>query len=169
MNFAGILSVDWTLLMQWGNLLILFLLMKKYLFGPINKMFETRKNEVETNLNEAQEANENAKKLQSEYNEQLRTARMQADEIVQKASKVASDKGEDIVKQAQEQANKIVSKAQADIEVQKKQAMEDVRGEISDIAVALASKIIKEDMDKKDNDKLIDDFLENAGDFKWQK
>lgn len=167
MDFAGVLSIDWQLFMQLGNTLILFLFIKKFLFGRINKMFETRKTEIETNLKEADEANENAKKLQAEYNAQLRDARMQADEIVQKATKLADEKGEEIVKTAQEQASKVMQKAQADIETQKVRAMEDVKGEISDIAVQLASKIVEEDLQKDEHDKLIDDFLE--GDETWQK
>lgn len=168
MGNAGLISLDFSLIFTWVNLLLIFLFAKKFLFGRVNAIFDKRKEEIETNLNEANAANEEAKQLQVEYQEQLKGARIKADEIVQTATKVASEKSEEMIESAQTEANQIVSKAQQDIEKQKEVALQEVKGEISDIALALASKVIEKDLSGENHDSLVDDFLENAGDFKWQ-
>ena len=53
-------SLDWTLIFQWGNLLILYLIIKKFLFGPIQKMLSDRENEVKSMYDSAEKAEKDA-------------------------------------------------------------------------------------------------------------
>lgn len=75
-EYTGFFSVDfWSLVFTWANLLILFLIIKHFLYKPVKKMLEARKNEVEQTYREADEAKEQALSMQKEYENHLRNSK----------------------------------------------------------------------------------------------
>ena len=89
--------VPWTLIFTWCNLLILFLIMKKFLFGPVNNMLEQRKKEIDTIYESANEANEKAVTLEKEYSEKMAQAREEAGEIIRQATLTAQKREKEIL------------------------------------------------------------------------
>ena len=73
------LNLDWSIIWNIVNILVLFLLLKHFLFGPITKMMESRTAEIENNLKDAEEKNRKAEALGAEYEKQLADAQAAAD------------------------------------------------------------------------------------------
>lgn len=147
------------------NTLILFLLFKKFLFAPVNKVIEERKAQVSKTYEEADAALEKAKNMESEYTEKLAAAKEESAEIVKNASKKAQVRSDEIIAAAKNEAAAIVVKANNDIERERKRAVNQIKDEISDIAVSIAGKVIgKEVAPDSEQERLIDEFIGGLGD-----
>ena len=159
-----IISVNiWQILISLINLLIMYLILKKFLFGPVQKIIATRKQQVEDIYTEAQEKLGSAETMRTQYEEKLATARDEADGIVRNAQQTAQRRSDAIVAEANSQASHIKQRAENEIAQEKKQMLSDVRGEISDIAVEIASRIVGREIRKEDHDSFVDDFIRNVG------
>ncbi|MGN0642410.1 MAG: F0F1 ATP synthase subunit B [Huintestinicola sp.] len=146
------------------NTLILFLLFKKFLFAPVNKIIEERKAQVSKTYEEADSALEKAKTMESEYTEKLALAKEESAEIIKTASKKAQQRSEEIISDAKNEASDILRKANSDIEKERKRAVNRIKDEISDIAVNIAEKVIsKEISPDEEQERLIDEFIDGIG------
>ena len=156
-------NLDWTLIFQWGNLLILYLVIKKFLFGPIQKIIESRENEVQNLYDTAEQAKNDAAALKEEYSQHLANARDEANEILKNANKKATVRSEEIIRDAQEKAAAIIARADVQIEMERKHAFEEVKQDISDIALLAASKVVERELSAEEHERLIGEFIENVG------
>ena len=156
-------NLDWTLLFQWGNLLILYLVIKKFLFGPIQNIIESREKEVQALYDAAEQAKNDAAAMKEEYSEHLANAKDEANEILKIANKKATVRGEEIIRDAQEKAAAIVARADVQIEMERKRAFEEVKQVISDIALLAASKVVERELSAEEHERLIGEFIENVG------
>ena len=86
--------------------------------------------------------------------------------MILSAQKTASQRGEEIISQAQQQAAQLKSKASADIALEKKKAINDAKNEISDLAMAIAGKVVERELSTDDQSGMIDRFIEELGDQK---
>lgn len=146
------------------NTLILFLLFKKFLFAPVNKIIEERKAQVSKTYEEADAALASAKSKETEYNEKLAAAKSEADERVREATRKAQQRSDEIIANAKQEAAGLVDKANADIERERKRAVNRIKDEISDIAVTIAGKVIgREVAGDEEQDRLIDEFIGGLG------
>ncbi|MGN0654090.1 MAG: F0F1 ATP synthase subunit B [Oscillospiraceae bacterium] len=147
------------------NTLILFLVIKHFLFGKVNQILDDRKKYVEDTYSEADKAKENAKALEAEYDEKLRAAKEESADIIRNATVKAQQRSDEIVFAAKNEAAGIISRANEDIEREKKRAVNQIKDEISDIAIAVAEKVVEKEITSKDNDRLIEEFIENVGEL----
>lgn len=159
-----IISVNiWQILISLANLLIMYLILKKFLFGPVQKVISTRQKQVDDIYGEANKSREDAESMRQEYEEKLATARDEADGIVRSAVQTAQRRSDTMVSEAAEQVSHMKQKAQDEIAQEKKQMLSGVRSEISDIAVEIASKIVGREVRKEDHESFVDDFIRNVG------
>ena len=156
----------WTMIFTWANLLILVLLMKKFLFKPILNVIEAREKEVSEMYSKAESAQKNAQELESEYTEKLSAAKEEAAKIMKDAKHDATLRGEEIVGEAKKEASAILEKAQKDIQREKETAMNEIKGDIAEIAVDIAQKVIEKDLNEKDHEKLVEEFITGWGENK---
>ncbi len=158
-------SIDvWTIIMQWGNLLILLLLIKKFLFKPVMSILEARESEIKNMYDEAENARSTANELKSEYTAKLDTARGEAEEIVKTAVKTAKSSSEEIISDAQDKAAAIMERANEKIEIERKTAINQAKNDLSDMALTIAGKVIERDINADDHSAMIDKFIEELGD-----
>lgn len=158
-------SIDlWTIIMQWGNLFILLFLVKKFLFKPVMSILEEREKEIGDIYEEAENARTNAETLKQEYTEKLNKARDEAEEIVKNAVMNAKLSSDEIVSEAQERATSIIERANEKILLERKATVNEVKNNISDIALSIAEKVIVRDIKREDHDEMIDKFIEELGD-----
>lgn len=163
-QFESFVGVNfWTALFVLLNTIIIFLVAKKYLFVPVRTMIENRQHEIADMYAAAEEEKVVAANIKQEYENRLAIAREEADGIVKNAVQSAQRKGDAIVNEANAQASRIKHKAEEDITLERQQMLMDVRGEISDIAVSIASKVMEREVQKKDHDHFVDEFLRNVG------
>ncbi len=146
------------------NFLILLILFKKFLFGPVNKIIDERKAQVTKTYDEADEALTKAKSMEAEYTEKLAAAKEESAEIVKAASKKAQARSDEMIEAAKNEANAIVTKANADIERERRRAVNQIKDEISDIAFSVAGEIIGREVSSDgEQDRLIDEFIDKIG------
>lgn len=146
------------------NLMILFLILRKFLIKPVTAIMEKRDHEIKNNLEAADHANQAANQLKEEYEVSLRHAYETSEKIVKKAQDTAKEEAERIVREANEKAGKIVEEANRSIEMSREKAMEDMRSQIASLAMTAAVKMLSEQSREENDRMLYDSFLTKAGD-----
>ncbi|MDE5946572.1 MAG: F0F1 ATP synthase subunit B [Oscillospiraceae bacterium] len=146
-----------------ANTLILFLVIKHFLFKPVNAILEQRKQDVENTYQKADEALESAKQSEKKYNDLIGNAREESARIIKNASETASRRSEEIISEAKNNANMIIKKANAEVEREKANARTAIRDEMSDLALNIAEKIVDKEINSDDHRRFIDEFIENVG------
>lgn len=164
MQTLDIISVNlWQILISLCNLLILFLIIKKFLFGPVKKAMAKRQQEIDSKLDEAESAKQIALSGKTKWEEKLRSASAEAEDIIKKASFDADKRGEKIVSEARDRADDIVRRAKEEAELEMKKAEAGIKKEIVDVSAALAEKLIGREINEQDHHELIDSFIKDIG------
>src|SRR6056297_1191896 len=164
----GLVEFSWNFVFQIINTIILYLVLKKFLFVPVTEFIQGRKDEIKSSYDDAENTKEEAESLKKEYEEKLDNIKEEGQEILIKAQKKADERDSEIIKDSKEQAAKLKEKAEKDIEIEKKKALNDVKDEISTIAMMAASKVLGNEVDKDKNKQLVDDFIKEVGESRWQ-
>ena len=163
--FESFIGVNfWTALFTLLNFVVLFLVAKKFLVGPVLKMIQQRQQEIDDMYANADQAEKSAKALEQEYQQKLSVATETGERIVKEAVIRGQAREEEIIRQANAEAAAIMDKASADIAQEKKKAVNDAKNEISDIAMAIAEKVVGHQLTDADQARLVDDFINGLGD-----
>ena len=155
LDFVTIPPLPWQLIFTWCNLLILFLLVKKFLFKPVQKILKQREEEVGEMYDKAEAAQKNAEAMEAEYTEKLADAKNEAGRIMQTATKNAQLRSEEILRDAEEKAAATMVKAEARIEQERKNALAQIQGQVAEMAVSIAEKVIEKELDPKEHERLV--------------
>ena len=166
MEFKPLVGLTPEVFITIANTLVLFLILKKVLFKPVMKIMDEREADIKSDIEQGKKAKEEGLKFKSEYETKVGAARDEGQQIVEMAKRRAEEKSSEIIASAKREAENIKTKASADIEKERQQAYNDVKGEISSIALLAASKVIEKDIDKSKHEKLIDEFIKEVGDAK---
>ena len=165
MQTLEVISVNlWQILISLLNLLILFLLFKKFLFKPVNNMLAKRQSEIDARYDEADEAKRIAEEDKALWNEKIGTVKAETDEMIKKAQESAKRQGETIVSKAKDQADSIVRQAEVQAQLEMQKAQEGIKKEIVEVSTALANKLLEREINAEDHRDLIDSFIEKIGD-----
>ncbi|MEG0020552.1 MAG: F0F1 ATP synthase subunit B, partial [Oscillospiraceae bacterium] len=142
-EFIEFFTIDkWTLLFTWVNMFIMFMIIKKLLFKPVLKILEQRKEQIENMYTEASTATDNAIKMEKDYTEKIALSKDEAGEIIKTATLTAQRREAEILAEAKEKADALTQRAQVEIEQEKKKAYGEIKGEIAEISVAIAAKLV---------------------------
>ena len=155
--------VPWTVIFQILNLLLLMVLFKKYLFKPVTEILEKRQAEIEGHYQEAQQAETDAKAMKADYESKMAGARQEADRVIKTATESANAMSASIVEDARTQADQLKRRAQTEIDLERRRAFDEVKGELSGIALDIASQVIEREVNEKDHEAFIDEFIKNVG------
>ena len=149
----------WSIFEAVANIIILFVLLRIFLFKPINKMKAERTRTIQNDLDSAEKAKTEAEELRQQYEDSISEAKEKANEIIMKAHEDAESERAAIIKKSQEEAEKIVADADKTIENERKRVLRQAQSQIADLAIEAASKIIGENVDDEKNRRLVDKFL----------
>mgnify|MGYP000165459448 CR=1 FL=1 len=152
--------IPWTFVAQICNLFIQMYLIKRFLFKPVHEILEKRRAAADAEIIQAEETKAKAEAIRAEYERNMQDARQKANEILDSARNTAAIQSEKILKEAQDAMK---NKAEKEIAQEKKKAVNEVKGEIGDMAVEIAGKVIEREINEKDHEKLIDEFISNVG------
>ena len=153
----------WTMIFQLINLLILMVAFKKFLFKPVMAVLEKRRTEIEGHYDEAEKAENTAKAMKADYEQRMAGAREEADRVIRTATESANAMSQSIVNDARDQANQIKRRAETEIELERRKAFDEVKGELSGIALDIAQQVIEREVKEKDHEAFINEFIENVG------
>lgn len=163
--FESFLGVNpWTALFILLNTLTIFFVAKKFLFKPVMKIITERQQEIDNLYADAGAAKEQARQLQESYQQKLNAAQETSDRIVKEAVARGQSREDQIIRDANAQAAAIMDKASRDIAQEKKKAINDAKNEISDLAMAIAGKVVERELKESDQASLIDGFIRELGD-----
>ena len=167
MQSLEVISVNiWQILISLLNLLLLFLMFKKFLFKPVNNMLAKRQSEIDAKYNDADEAKRIAQEDRALWDEKIGTVKQETDEMIKKAQNSAKRQGDAIVSKAKEQADSIVRQAENQAQLEIKKAQDGIKKEIVEVSAALANKLLEREINADDHRSLIDSFIEKIGDDK---
>lgn len=147
----------WTLIVFAGLVFIL----GRYAWGPILAALEAREGTIQSALDEAAERNEKAAALLEEHRQQLADARRQASEVLADAKAAGDRVRKEMEEKARAEAQGIVDRARAEIERERDAALDALRKESVEIALAAASHLVGEKMDASKDRALVEGYLEN--------
>ena len=159
------ISIDYTIVTQILSFLLLVWILAKFAWKPLMKMMEDRRNFIESNLKQAEQERAQAEQIKREYQEEMRKARQEAQEVIAKATKVSEVRAAEILAQAKEEADKIKKAALVDIERERDRAVADVRAQVAELSISVAEKIIRQKLDMKGQEQLIEQFIQEVGDM----
>ena len=153
------LSLDLNLVWNIINLVVLYLLLRHFLFKPVMGIMDKRRQIIEDGLRNAQDAQNDAMKMKQEYEDALKGAKQESVQIVEKARSAAKNEYDRIVAEAGEKAGSIIENAKETVRVERERTMRELQGEIAGLAVASAAKIVGKTADQD----LYDQFLKEVG------
>lgn len=166
MNTLDIISVNiWQILISLANLVILFLIFKKFLFKPVKKIVAKREAEVSALYDEADKSRAGAQELKSSWEERMKTADDEADRIVKEAVEKAEHRNEVLLYESREKAESMIRKAKAEIARDQADAEEAMRKEIVNVSSALTEQVLGREINMDDHKELIDSFIDNLEDM----
>ena len=153
-----------TLIATICNLFVQLFIIKKFFLDKILDVLDKRRAAADKQILDAQNAKDEAIAIKQTYEQNMLEATARANEIISQAQKTATERSDRIIGEANQQAAQIKSKASADIAMEKKKAINDAKNEISDLAMAIAGKVVDRELSNQDHAKLIDQFIEELGD-----
>ena len=163
-KFEAFVGVNFfTMIFAWINLVILYVFLKKLLFKPVKDMIDSRQKEIDDMYSDAENTKQSANEMKAEYEEKISSADAESEEILRRAVRRAELREEEILKEANQKAARVMERAEEQIELEKKRAVNDVKDEVSSIALGIAEAVIERDIDQNDHNSLIDEFIDKLG------
>ncbi len=163
------LKLNINLLFTIINLLVLYFLMKKFLFNPLNNILDKRKNLLEQQYAEAYLTKDNALKLKNEYEDALKTTNDLSKQIIDETKAQARVEYDNIIRSANEEAGKIIANANKNIKSQHSKELLKMKTEIANLAMETATKIIGANVTPESNKIIYERFLTEAGELDGTK
>ena len=158
------INLGWGLVWTIVNLIVLYLLLKKFLVSPVLGIMEKRKNLIASQLEEARMTQQKAEELKGHYEGALASAKEESAQILEEAKADARQVSQRIVKDANEQASRILETAKETAEQEKRNGMQGAKAEIAGLAMEAARKLLANGSSQEGNQMLYDEFLAGAGD-----
>ena len=163
-KFEAFVGVNpFTMLFAWANLLILYLFLKKILFKPVKNMIDSRQKEIDDMYSDAEKSKTDAAVMKSEYEDKLESATEESEEILKRAIRRAELREEEILAEANKKAARVLERAEEQVELEKKRAINEVKDEVSEMAISIASAVIERELRADEHKELIDEFISRMG------
>jgi len=153
----------WTVVLTAINVGVVIYVLKLLLFGPVGKILQEREETIESSLSRAADAQKEAQELLEKYQVQMSESKKEAQTIIERANKVGAQTREEIIKEAQVEAAKTLEKAKREIQGEKAKALEQIRTEAAVLAVMAAGKVINKQLDPKQHQELVQDYINEVG------
>ena len=157
------ISIDLNLVWTIINLVVLYLLLRHFLIGPVMNIMEQRKQMIDDGFKNAEAAQADANRLKQEYETALSGAKQESVQLIENARKNAKAEYDRIINEAGEKAGSMIESAKENVRIEREQTMKELKSQIAGLAAASAAKIIGGNADDKENRDLYDQFLKEAG------
>ena len=146
-----------------GSFLLLIFLVKKFAWGNITSILDARAEKITNDIDEAEAARQKAEELASKREEELAGSRKEAASIVENAKETAEKNKSQILSEATQEAVRLKEKAQQEIAHNKEEALNSIKGDVADLTVNLAGKLLSQQLDAEGQRQLIDRYLDELG------
>ncbi|MED1202923.1 F0F1 ATP synthase subunit B [Heyndrickxia acidicola] len=143
--------------------IILLLLLRKFAWGPLMGIMKQREEHIANEILAAEKSREEANRALEEQRSLLKESRIEAQTLIENARKQGDIQREEIIKTARLEAERLKSAAKVEIETQKEKAVTALREQVASLSVLIASKVIEKELNADDQEKLINDYIQEAG------
>lgn len=133
----------WNLLFTVINILFLYWIFRKFLFQPVMKVIHTREELVKQQFENAKKNQDVAEQMKTEYQDKLKTAHVQAEEIIIHAKQRAENEHDQMLLKTREESERMLERAKSDIKSEQVKAKQEVSAEIAKLAMIAAKKILE--------------------------
>ena len=146
-----------------GSFILLLVLIKKFAWSNITGIFEERAEKIATDIDSAEQARQKAEALAQKREDELAGSRKEAKTIIENAKETAEQSKASILADAKLEAGRLKEKANQEIAQNKVEALQSVKGEVADLTISLAGKIISQNLDSHAHKELIDQYIDQLG------
>ena len=162
-EYLEFLSIDkWTIIFNLINTFILYKILKKFLFVPVNKMIKSRKEEIGKEYKNAQLARVKANELKNRYEDKIKNVDNEVSEIIKAAKLRAEQQSNGILERARHERDILIKRTQQEMEVKYNKATIDLKNKMADIVVLAAAEIINKEVNKDQNIDIIDNIFDEV-------
>jgi F-type H+-transporting ATPase subunit b len=145
----------WTLV----TFVIVLIVLRRYAFGPLQKMIDERRKAISADLDAAEAARGEAQAALAEYRQQLAEARKEATKIVEDARRVGDERRAAAVAELEAEKSRLIRQTQEEIRAETRQALNAIKQQVADLAVAATEKVVRARLDEAEQRRLIDEAL----------
>lgn len=149
------------------NVFLLNVILSYYLFDPVRNYMKKRTERIAKDLETASQEKQNALDLKQNYEVKINDINKESDVILSKARKKAMIREDEIISAAKEDANRILENAKIEINREKEKVKDEVKNEVIAIASQMAEKFVSASLDKKLQNQLIEETLNEMGEKTW--
>ena len=168
MEYTGLIEINWSIIMIWITVIVLFLVLKKFFFEKVKNFMETRSNSIQDAFDSAEAVNRRADEKMQNYTKRIANVEAEGREIIRDAKIKADAQAREIIEDANKQATEIMNKAERNIEREKQKAMEEMRKEVAALAMLAAERIVEREIQNIGQDELVDEVINKARSTGWQ-
>ncbi|MGA3058528.1 MAG: F0F1 ATP synthase subunit B [Candidatus Limnocylindrales bacterium] len=145
------------------NFIVFLALIWRFAFDPIAKILADRKARIDQGLADAEQARQDREAGMAEHERLIREARREAAELVARAQRAAEDLRQADIAATRAELEKMREKAVADIAAERDRTLAELRGQVADLALAAAGKVVGETMTAPRQRRLVEEFLRDEG------
>jgi F-type H+-transporting ATPase subunit b len=145
----------WTILI----FIMLVLILKKYAWGPLLKSLSDREQNIKDSIDKAELARKESEKILAQNKELLAKADDEARKVISEGRDMAEKLRNELINKTHEDAARLLQQAKSEIEREKLAALNELRGEITNLAIQAAGKLIDENLDNDKQKKLVEKFI----------
>ena len=164
---APLIGLDWTLGMFAVTFIVLFLILKKFLFERVYNFMQAREQKVKDQFDSAEAAEKQAEEHLTEYRAKLEDAETERRGLLKDAKSVADARAEQIIKDANDRAEEIVNQARKEMEQERIVFAESMKEQVAMLAIYAAEKIIEKELKESEHMLLIDGILKEGDIETW--
>jgi F-type H+-transporting ATPase subunit b len=141
---------------------ILYFFVAKWILPRMNQLLDDRRRQIQGKMEEAEATRAGADKVLAEYREQLANARDEGNRLIEEARKTADQLRRDLQAKAEAESEATVARAQEEIRAERDRVFQELRHQVGEIAVDLASRVVGQSLDKAAHDRLIDEYIDSV-------
>lgn len=146
----------------WVTFLFLLGFLYKFGWGPIVETLTHREEKIQEDVTTAEEEREKAEQLRQERQDELNEAHAEAKEIVENGREKGEDERKRIITEAEEEAESMLDEAEEEIQRKREEAFHQVEGEIGELALNLTEKLLREELNEEDHERIVEEFLDKV-------
>lgn len=161
---SPIFSVDLGLVVwTWVVFLLTLAILAWKVFPQISGSLEERRRKIQSAIDSAREDREEARRLLEEHQRQLEQARQEAQEILEEGREAGEKLREDILQEAREEREEMMERTRREMEREREKLRTEIRQEAVDVALSAAERLMRSEMDRDENRRLVRDYIEQVG------
>ena len=156
------LKFDWNILFTFVNLIVFYLLMKKFLFGRIKKVLDARKELIQKQFDDAEETSKQADEKLADYEDKIANVEAEGEQIIAEARDSAKVEYDKIIERAEADAAALKADAEKQIKIDSDNAKKAAKEEIASLAMQAAEKVVGRNVSAEADSDIFDDFLKES-------